>query len=146
MRLLTKRSSETGGPWGVGVAVGVVLSALAAALGCTGTNAVGPGGDCFLATDCDDGLACVPQADGRRVCSADFSGIVSTNDGGAMDEEPALEQDSGGNEASADVTRDQTAPDTGNPDTGESDTGGPDTGEPDTGGGDEDAGDDAAGE
>ena len=45
------------------------------------------GGACFQATDCEDGLVCVPQKDGSRVCSSDLSGIQTTEEaGGAGDD------------------------------------------------------------
>jgi len=39
------------------------------------SSAVGPGGECFLASDCQPGLVCVPQPSGARVCSADLTGF-----------------------------------------------------------------------
>jgi hypothetical protein len=45
----------------------------------------GEGGACFLVTDCQDGLVCVPkvasQPDGARVCSNNVSAIVPDNTG-----------------------------------------------------------------
>ncbi len=35
--------------------------------------AVGPGGECFLATDCAPGLVCVEQANKTRVCTDDLT-------------------------------------------------------------------------
>jgi hypothetical protein len=40
------------------------------------SNAVGPGGECFLATDCEPGLVCVPQRDGTRLCSNDLTRVA----------------------------------------------------------------------
>lgn len=36
----------------------------------------GPGEECFAATDCADGLVCVPQRDGARLCSDDLSQVA----------------------------------------------------------------------
>ena len=43
---------------------------------------VGAGGTCTLTTDCAEGYACLPQADGSRECSNNFSSIQSTEDAG----------------------------------------------------------------
>lgn len=90
------------------------------------SNPVGPGGECFLATDCAPGLVCVEQSSGARVCSDDLSRVAG--------EPPEEEQ---GEDAAADgaANPDTSTPDTGGPqpDTGgpQPDTGGP---QPDTGG------------
>jgi hypothetical protein len=33
------------------------------------------GAECTLATDCQPGFVCVPQKDGKRVCSNDLTGV-----------------------------------------------------------------------
>jgi hypothetical protein len=38
------------------------------------------GGDCLQATDCADGLVCIPQPDGRRLCDNDLSGVQMIED------------------------------------------------------------------
>jgi hypothetical protein len=43
----------------------------------------GPGGSCIQTTDCQLGLACVPQADGTRVCSNNLGPIQMVPMGGA---------------------------------------------------------------
>jgi len=55
--------------------------AVAAVASC-GTKAklVAQGGECLLATDCQDGLVCVPQADTTRICDSDLSRIQRTED------------------------------------------------------------------
>jgi hypothetical protein len=58
------------------VVVGPVLGILAV-MACTQDTArVGPGGECFVATDCEPGLVCVPQQSGARVCSNDLSRVA----------------------------------------------------------------------
>lgn len=37
---------------------------------------VGPGGECFAATDCQPGLVCVPQRGGSRLCTNDLTQVV----------------------------------------------------------------------
>ena len=57
------------------VAPGVV--ALLALLACgSESSPVGPGEECFVASDCVPGLVCVPQRGGARVCSNDLSQVV----------------------------------------------------------------------
>jgi hypothetical protein len=41
---------------------------------------VAQGGECLQATDCADGLVCVPQKDGSRICDNDLSGVQKTED------------------------------------------------------------------
>ncbi|WP_394828875.1 hypothetical protein [Pendulispora albinea] len=41
---------------------------------CSENKLAGPGGDCFQATDCEDGLVCVPSGN-RKVCSNDITGL-----------------------------------------------------------------------
>lgn len=40
------------------------------------TTRVGAGAECFLATDCEPGLVCVPQQNGSRICSSDLSRVA----------------------------------------------------------------------
>ena len=104
------------------------LFALFLADACGGTsNPVGAGQSCSLATDCVDGLACVPQDNGLSVCSDDLSKVAGKGppEGGAADakgdgsgEGGAIVSEAGGDAA--------TVKETGTPDTG---GGGP----PDTG-------------
>jgi hypothetical protein len=44
----------------------------------TPESLAGQGGECFLATDCQPGLVCVPKKDGTRACSSDLSTIEHT--------------------------------------------------------------------
>jgi hypothetical protein len=48
----------------------------------------GPGGRCFLVSDCKKSLVCVTQADNSRICSSDLSGIVKTEDSGTLARPP----------------------------------------------------------
>jgi hypothetical protein len=96
----------------------------------------GEGGECTQATDCQEGLVCVPQADGTLKCSSDLSSIQKTEEAGA---EAAPPKEAGADGTAGDGTAplDSGAPqDTGTPpqDTGTppQDTGTPpqDTGTP----------------
>jgi hypothetical protein len=100
--------------------LGIALGAAAAATVITacGTKAklVAQGGDCLQVTDCADGLVCVPQDNGKRICSNDLSSVQTTEDAQAP---PA--KDAG----TKDGTTDAPAPqDTGAPpqDSGQADT------------------------
>jgi hypothetical protein len=59
--------------------------AIIAALSACSTKAklISEGGDCLQATDCADGLVCVPQNDGRRICSNDLSGVQTIEEAAA---------------------------------------------------------------
>lgn len=47
--------------------------------GCAGKqDAAGPGQDCYRDDDCEDGLVCVANAQGNRVCSKDVTSLAST--------------------------------------------------------------------
>lgn len=63
---------------------------LAAAGSCsTPQNLQGEGAGCFLATDCQEGLVCVPQANGTKICSKNLTPIVMPAEaGGAADAPP----------------------------------------------------------
>lgn len=82
---------------------------------------MGPGGECFLATDCAPGLVCVEQANKTRICSDDLNrvagrtppdGAAAEQDGstdGASTDGPVTPRDSGVRDTSAPL------PDTGGP-------------------------------
>lgn len=78
---------------------------------------VGAREECFVASDCEPGLVCVPQRGGARVCSNDLSQVVGRPppEGGAAD---AAEAD-GSEEGSTPVDggQDTSVPDTSMPDT-----------------------------
>ena len=58
--------------------------ALALSSACsTKAKLIAQGGDCLQATDCEDGLVCVPQDDGRRICSNDLSGVQTIEEAAA---------------------------------------------------------------
>jgi hypothetical protein len=38
------------------------------------------GGECYQATDCADGLVCVPQKNGPSICSNDLTGVQTVED------------------------------------------------------------------
>src|SRR4051794_31360111 len=59
-------------------------------------NPVGPGGECFLATECASGLVCVEQANHTRVCSSDLSRVAGrrpADDGAAADAAGEVDED-----------------------------------------------------
>lgn len=59
--------------------VALVTAGLIAIAACAQeTSPVGPGEECFLASDCQPGLVCVPQPNGSRQCSADLTGFEGT--------------------------------------------------------------------
>lgn len=68
MRSLPRRSA---------LALAAVLAAVGGLLfACAQESSpVGPGGECFLASDCQPGLVCVPQPSGARLCSSDLTGF-----------------------------------------------------------------------
>ena len=77
------------------------------------------GGECFQATDCGDGVVCVPRADGKRICSTDISGTVSVEDAGGPP--PVDAGDAGPDGARTDAApKDAAPPDSESPDTGAS--------------------------
>jgi len=63
---------------------------------------VGAGGECFVATDCEPGLVCVPQRNGARMCSADLSQVVGRP--------PAMDSGGGGEAGEADASEDGQSP------------------------------------
>jgi hypothetical protein len=97
------------------LAVGLVACSDAAAL-------QGPGGRCFLVSDCKPGFVCVTQADNSRRCSGDLSGIVSTEGADAASRPPMRDSgppaeaavapsgDDASGEAPPDGTEDAQAP------------------------------------
>jgi hypothetical protein len=82
------------------VAAGVASLVWVAILAACSTSAklVGNGGDCFQAVDCEQGLVCAPQKNGKRICTGDLTGVQSNL--------PA-----GGGDAAADGTLDGPSPD-----------------------------------
>ncbi|MBX3186950.1 MAG: hypothetical protein KF819_08045 [Labilithrix sp.] len=57
-------------------AVGVICLGASGFFACAPDRVlVGPGGECFVATDCEPGLVCVPHRNGSRSCSADLSQV-----------------------------------------------------------------------
>jgi hypothetical protein len=72
--------------------------AVLALLGCAGKqDPAGAGQDCYRDDDCKDGLVCVANAAGNRVCSKDVTGLASEVQGPppAADAGPAPADDSG---------------------------------------------------
>ena len=103
------------------------LGAFGFLLGACSTHgkAVPLGGECFQATDCGDGVVCVPQADGKRICSTDISGTVSIEDAGGPPPADAGDAgDAGPSDAGPDAARTDAAPkDAAPPDSEPPDTG-----------------------
>jgi hypothetical protein len=79
----------------------------AALLACVAQpSPVGPGGECFLASDCAPGLICVEQREGTRVCTDDLSRVTGRprepedagegeGDGGDPDASTPVPEDAG---------------------------------------------------
>ncbi len=88
-------------------------------------SALAKGQPCFLASDCQPGLVCVPQNDGTRICTDDINGVAGEGPREAGRDGNMPEAGEGGD-----------APSDGPPpmDTGVQDTG-QDTGPADTGAG-----------
>jgi hypothetical protein len=85
------------------------------------SSPVGPGGECFLATDCASGLICIEQPNKTRVCSDDLSRVAGR---------PPPAGDAGADDGSLDGSVPDSSPplpDTGVPDTNQPP---PDTGAP----------------
>jgi len=84
---------------------------------CSSQELAGLGGSCNLATDCQDGLACVPQANGTRVCSNDLSGVQKPFQPGGGADAAGGDGAMGDGEAPADTgpLPDVTVKDTGPP-------------------------------
>lgn len=100
------------------VAVLVPLTlVLAAPLACTDkASLIGPGEECFAATDCQPGLVCVPQRSGARVCSNDLTQVE-----GRPPPEAGADAGEAG-EAGEGAAPDGQVPDTSTPDTSKPDT------------------------
>ncbi len=98
-----------------------IAAAFVLGLACGTATLVGAGGDCFVVTDCEPGLACVPQKDGRRVCSTDLTNIVFVPDAAEAAPPPEAGPDappSDGPKPDTSMNPDTSmAPDTNMPDT-----------------------------
>lgn len=109
-----------------GVVATLVVGGAAAACDPTATS-VGPGGECFVATDCQPGLVCLEQPNKTRICSSDLSRVAGQTppDGGNAADDGGEGGMTDGPISPADATTDRTlVQDTGVKDTG----GGADTG------------------
>ena len=78
----------------------------------------GAGEQCFAATDCADGLLCVPQRDGSRLCSDDLSQVSGRPPAGP----DAAMTEAGDGPREATPTDGQGGQDTSMPDTSMPDT------------------------
>ncbi|HXX70117.1 MAG TPA: hypothetical protein VEK07_23260 [Polyangiaceae bacterium] len=77
--------------------------ALTASLGCSTPEALGgPGAPCTLATDCAEGLVCIPQSNNTRQCSNDLAAIQFVEEAGTSTASATQGGPTGG--APADVT------------------------------------------
>jgi hypothetical protein len=80
---------------GAVVALGCVLAGVIAA--CSASPKLsGEGGDCRLATDCQAGLVCVAEPDGRRICTSDLSRIQRLYEAGSPPSDASAEGGEGG--------------------------------------------------
>ncbi len=60
------------------LALGTAVAGFGVILACSSTpKPVAAGGDCFQATDCQEGLVCAPDMTmgGKRTCTSDLTGI-----------------------------------------------------------------------
>ncbi len=103
--------------------VGFTCALLALPMACASNDPIAKGGACFVTTDCAEGLVCIPQANGSRVCSDNLSAIQQSEG------EAGAEAGGGGGGGGGDSGA--TGGDSGGG--GGGDTGG--GGNPDTGGG-----------
>jgi hypothetical protein len=65
-------------PVRAGLALGTVAAVCGVILACSSTpKLVAAGGDCFQATDCQEGLVCAPDMTmgGKRTCTSDLTGL-----------------------------------------------------------------------
>ncbi len=108
----------------LGVTVTLGAGALSSVACSTPGGPVGPGEECFVATDCAPGLVCIEQPNKTRVCSDDLRRVAGrTPPEGGADED-------GGPEDDAAPEPPEGPADTGVRDTGVVDTGAEDTGAP----------------
>ncbi len=113
---------------------GAVVLAVAAACS-TQAKLAGSGAQCFAATDCQEGLFCLPQKGGTSICSNDVSAIQMTEDAAAGGDaaKPMGDGAAAGDDGATTGEDSAAAPDTGTPmDSGTPDTSTPDTSAPDT--------------
>jgi hypothetical protein len=93
----------------------LALAVVGVLTGCsTKAKLVASGGECLQATDCEDGLVCVPQSDGKRICSNDLSGVQMVEEAAA----PPPAKDAGSRDARRDAPADVEPPDADQSDTG----------------------------
>ncbi len=104
------------------VALGATLLAVPFAACNPDTARVGAGGECFVATDCEQGLVCVPQQNGSRVCSNDLSRISGRPPPEAGPRDAVADADDAAQDAPEDAPIQETGTDTG-ADTGPVDSG-----------------------
>jgi hypothetical protein len=62
----------------MGVGRGLIGAVALLVLGCAGKqDPAGPGQDCYRDADCKDGLVCVANTAGNRVCSKDVASLAT---------------------------------------------------------------------
>jgi hypothetical protein len=103
---------------GATVVIGSIVLGFVAFACAARSSLSGAGGECFAATDCADGLVCVPQRDGSRLCSDDLSQVTGRPppEGGAGAAEAGGDGPREANPADGPV-QDTSMPDTSMPDT-----------------------------
>jgi hypothetical protein len=105
----------------IGIVIGSIAVGLAAMFACAAQPSLSAaGGECFAATDCVDGLVCVPQRDGSRLCSDDLSQVAGhppPEGGGAMMTEAGGDGPREANPSDSPQGQDTSMPDTSMPDT-----------------------------
>ncbi len=86
-------------------------------------SAVAKGQPCFLASDCQPGLVCVPQDNGSRICTDDLSGVAGEGPMEAGRDGNMPEAGEGGRDAPSDSPPADTGGQDAGKDTGPADTG-----------------------
>jgi hypothetical protein len=104
---------------GVAVVIGLITVGAVMFACASQPSLSGPGEECFAATDCADGLVCVPQRGGSRLCSDDLSQVTGRPppEGGAAMMEAGGDGPREGSATDGQGGQDTSTPDTSMPDT-----------------------------
>jgi hypothetical protein len=86
------------------------LAPLAMLIACGSQKLGAQGATCLQATDCQEGLVCVPQPKGANICSSDLSTIQLTEDATAPAMDAAAKRDAASADAAVDDAPGADAP------------------------------------
>jgi hypothetical protein len=86
------------------------LAPVAMLIACGSQKLGAQGATCLQATDCQEGLVCVPQPKGANVCSSDLSTIQLTEDATAPAMDAGAKRDAGTADAAVDDAPGADAP------------------------------------